>query len=86
LDYMIRGNRAMRAAGATRTPQMWPLNQHVSGHITLWPGSSSVTNDVVILVAMIFIFVVLPAVWSRSRDRREAAYSVLDLILRFFRR
>jgi hypothetical protein len=66
-------------------PQMWPLNQHVSGHIIFWSGSSAIAKDAGVLLAMIFVFVVLPAVWSRNRDRREAAYSVLELILRFFR-
>jgi hypothetical protein len=34
---------------------------------------------------LIFLFVILPAIWSRRADRREAAFRVLDRILRFLR-
>jgi hypothetical protein len=40
----------------------------------------------IVLVGLIFFFVVLPAVWARDPRRRNAAYRVLDRILRLIRR
>jgi hypothetical protein len=39
----------------------------------------------VLLVILTFSGVVLPAVWSRDKDRRRAAVCVLRLLLDFFR-
>lgn len=38
-----------------------------------------------LLVVLVFAGVVLPAVWSRKRARREAAAEVLKQLLDFFR-
>ncbi|MFG2737951.1 hypothetical protein ACGFX7_24405 [Streptomyces harbinensis] len=58
------------------------------------PGASlwkSVLVSVVLLVPLILIVLIfgvgvaLPAVWSRSPERREAAFKVLKLIVSTFR-
>jgi hypothetical protein len=86
LNPMIRGNRAMRVAVAAVSPRVLLANQHVSGHIMSLTASPPVMVAGVMFLTLIFCFVVLPAIWSRDPARRTAAYSVLDLILRFLRR
>jgi hypothetical protein len=66
--------------------QIRPMNQHIGDHIALWSSTQATVAGGIALVALIFVFVVVPAVWSRKPDRRAAAFVVLDLILRFFRR
>jgi hypothetical protein len=39
----------------------------------------------VLLVLIITVLVIWPAVWAHDQTRREAAYRVLDLTLKFFR-
>jgi hypothetical protein len=48
-------------------------------------GSLSDSTPAVYGVALIVIFVGIPAVWSRKPARRKAAAEVLDSILRFIR-
>jgi hypothetical protein len=38
-----------------------------------------------ILAAVVVLLVVIPAVWSKSGDRREAALAVLDRLFRYRR-
>jgi hypothetical protein len=86
LSLMILGDRLMRVAG-TAVEQRFPsTNQHVSPHIAVWTSSAALLDTSMVLVTLIFIFVVLPAVWSSKPDRRAAAFKVLNLILRFILR
>jgi hypothetical protein len=73
-------------AGSPFAPLRQAANPHVGGHLSLWSTGTAPYLGGLVLIALIFFFVVLPAVWSRSPDRRQAAYGVLDRILRFFRR
>jgi hypothetical protein len=53
-------------------------------YITL-PGGIYTFVVIVLLVVTISVLVVWPAVWSSDPSRRQAAYAVLDRILKFFR-
>lgn len=86
MSPMILGDRLVRAVGAALAQQVWSTNQHVSPHIALSASSPALLGASIVLVTLIFIFVVLPAVWSRKADRRAAAFRVLNLILRSLRR
>jgi hypothetical protein len=86
LTLMILGYRLMRAAGTAFDQRFWSTNQHVSPHIAVWTSSGALVDTCMVLVILIFVFVVLPAVWSSKPTRRAAAYKVLNLILRCLRR
>lgn len=57
----------------------------VSSPVVRSLSSPGVLSYGLVLTVMLFIFVVGPAVWSRSPARRKAAADVLDRILRFLR-
>lgn len=86
MTLMILGDRLMRAAGTAFDQRIRSANQHVSPHIAVWTSSGALLDVSMVLVILIFIFVVLPAVWSSKPARRAAAYKVLNLILRCLRR
>jgi hypothetical protein len=52
-------------------------SQDIGNAIPSWVDIAIMT-----LVFLIFAFVVLPAVWGRNAELREAAFRVLDRILR----
>ena len=54
-------------------------SQAIGASLPSWLGITFMT-----LVFLIFALVVLPAVWGRNAELRDAAYRVLDRILRAF--
>jgi hypothetical protein len=57
-----------------------------SHQAALWQISPTVTNWIIVAAGLIFVFVVMPAIWSRDPARRAAALAVLDRLLKAFRR
>ena len=47
--------------------------------------SPTVTNWILVAAGLFFVFVVLPAIWSRDPARRAAALAVIDRLLKAFR-
>jgi hypothetical protein len=52
-------------------------SQDIGNSMPSWPDIAFMT-----LVFLIFALVVLPAVWGRNAELRDAAFRVLDRILR----
>lgn len=46
----------------------------------------SLIQVVLVIAAAVYVGVVLPAVWSKSQERRTAAIRVLDRLLRVLKR
>jgi hypothetical protein len=58
--------------------QAHAASQQVGSSALAWLGSLICGT----FVLLIFLFVVLPAVWARNDELRKAAFQVLDRILR----
>lgn len=69
-----------RAFGAiaAHVPPASPQVGRVTAAITVSPVAVYIGGAI---VAALFVVVIWPAVWSKNRDRREAAKNVLDSIL-----
>jgi len=52
-------------------------SQSVDSSLPTWLGIAAMT-----LIFLVFALVALPAVWGRDAELRDAAYRVLDRILR----
>jgi hypothetical protein len=73
--------RHRQAGFAARTFQVSTI-----GLVGLRLGSTAAGLGILVialLVAVVVVLVLLPAVWSRKRYRREAALAVLDRLIRW---
>lgn len=83
MDTIIQVNQYLRASDVGFAAFTAPPGSH---QVALWPISPTVQTWVVVAVTLTFVFVVMPAIWSRDPGRRAAALAVLDRILKAFRR
>jgi hypothetical protein len=82
---MLNTLLVVQQVGAAAPAFGWPSslsNPHVMGHVALGLNGSHL---LAYAGGALLLGVVLPAVWSRDPERREAALKVLDRILRFLR-
>jgi hypothetical protein len=76
----------------TTEPALAPSNEvkkgfkhHMQQNIAMTPRDLYTFVVIIMLTLAISVLVVWPAVWSGKPARRQAAYRVLDRILKFFR-
>lgn len=78
--------REPEQARSRRTPVLTTLTAGTgsalgAGAVSAWHGMAALpTVAIGLLPVLILISVVLPAIWSRKPERREAAYNVIRLL------
>ena len=71
--------------GGVSPPQSHPGLHVLSQQAAAWLAGDALPFGAMTLVVLLIFLVVVPAVWSHHTERREAAFRVLDRILRFLR-